>query len=74
LSGDERAVLRADAGRALAQVEATMKAPCGWLRASATILGTSFPVDALRLEDQLAWLAALAARGAHDDAARSHAL
>jgi|GEM_PF-2887272 len=74
LSGDERAVLRADAGRALAQVEATMKAPCGWLRASATILGTSFPVDALRLEDQLAWLAALAARGAHDDAARTHAL
>ncbi len=74
LSEDERAVLRADAERALSQLEATMKAPNGWLRASATVFGTSFPVDALRLEDQLAWLAALAARGVHDDASRTQAL
>jgi hypothetical protein len=74
LSEDERAVLRADAERALSQLEATMKAPSGWLRASATVFGTSFPVDALRLEDQLAWLAALAARGVYDDESRTQAV
>jgi len=74
LSPDERAVLRADADRALTQLDATMRAPCGWLRASATLFGTSSPVDTLRLEDQLAWLAALAARGAQEEAARTQAL